>query len=159
MLSVSGSILRRNFLLFPPRFEQCGPPLRIAYVGHLHCAYPVGAEMAEPVAQLAPADDDARFVEEAERQWPDGAPGVAAGKIAIGDGELALGADGAAQERQVDPLDRLADRLPDEKAVGIDLVAQVGRQHGGDLGERIACCRPEPRIGASPRYPALAENQ
>src|SRR5258708_19761131 len=109
--------------------------------------------MAEAVAQLAPGGEDARALVKGERDGPDAALGALAGLVAIGDPDLVLGADGAAQEGEVDAIGRERPARRGEEAPGLDTVALLLRQHGGDLGDRVAAGRPPPPIAPTPPPP------
>src|SRR6185312_2818612 len=62
---------RLDALALAPLPQQCLPTAGVACVGRDKCRDPVGAEMAEVLAQLAPGDDHLGVVEEAEGKGPD----------------------------------------------------------------------------------------
>src|SRR5215475_7613820 len=80
----------------PPFLEQREPATRVALRGGLEGSDAIGPEAPIVAAQLAPRHDDARAIEEGERERPDRAPGGVSLVIGIGDLELALGPDGRA---------------------------------------------------------------
>src|SRR5688572_21975842 len=93
-----------NTLGDAPVLEQDAPALGIALLQRLGLFDPVGAEVAEIAAHLAPGGDHARTVEEGERNRPDYPLGLLALLVAVGDLDLALLADRLADGRQVDRL-------------------------------------------------------
>src|SRR6185369_650334 len=118
-----------NSLLFPPRLEQSLPAARVTGIRRREAGDAVGAEVAEILPELAPGDDDAYTVEEAERERPDDTLRGRAAPVAIGDLQLALGANGLAHKREVDIVGGQRRARPDQQRRGVDVLAQIVRQH------------------------------
>ena len=148
----------RDALHLAPFLQQHLAPARIARLDRRQLEDPVGAEMAEALAQLAPRHHHADLVEEAEREGPDHAPGLRPLRPAIGDGQLVLGPDRPAHRGEVDAAagDRLAG--PDQQGIGVEALAQIVRQHRRDLGQGVAGGVAQPVVGAL-RDPARAQHQ
>src|ERR1044071_380582 len=100
-------LLHRHALDLAPFLVQHLTPARVARLARLERGDAVGAEMAEPLAQLAPGSDDAGAVEEAEREGPDRPLRLAPVLVAIGKGALALAAARVADRRQLGVARRL----------------------------------------------------
>src|SRR5262249_16347284 len=127
----------RDLLALAPFLEQRLAPARITRGFRGERGDPVDAEIAEIGAQLAPGRDDTHAVEEAERKGPDRAPGLGSAAVAIGDVELALGADRLSDgaELRVARRDGLARRHEERR--GLERIVQIGRENRGDLGQRV----------------------
>ena len=75
--------MRIDALAFAPLLEQHLAAARVADLVHLQPVHAVDAEMAEILPRLAPADQHAHLVEEAQRERPDGAHRTRTGGILI----------------------------------------------------------------------------
>ncbi len=109
---------------------------------------PVGTKVSESLAQLAPGDDDPRAIEEAKGEGPDRALCLDCIAIDIDDRELALPADRLADRDQLRVPGGDCRTRTDEKRRSVELVAQIGRKHGGNLRQRVPRGLAEPRIAA-----------
>src|SRR6266851_1870710 len=146
-----------DVLAFAPFRQQGAAAPRIALAGRLGADDPIRPEMAKILPALAPGDDDPRAIEESESEGPDGAFASPAAGIFIGNPQLALRPDPASQLGKLDArLDRLAG--PGKQTALAGPVAQLRRQHGGDLGQGIGRRRAE-RAVAALLDPAQAEDQ
>src|SRR4051812_2926109 len=114
--------------------------------------------MARAIAQLAPGGEHAHAVEEADREWPDGARGLLALEVAIADLHLALRADGTPDLRQLRVSRGNSRARTDQQRRALQFMTQVGGQHGADLGEQVYRRRRQLRVGAV-GDPARAEYQ
>src|SRR5271165_2547259 len=142
----------------PPVAQQRAPRFRRALIEDRDLRHAVEAEMAERRARLAPSGEHARIVKEANRDRPDDPGRSAALLVRIGEGQLAFFAKRVAHDRERRKL-----RLPRFPRAGeqrrpVERLGAVGRQNGGDLGERAQRRLLEALVGAA-LDPARAERQ
>src|SRR5258708_35868924 len=88
-------------LALAPFLEHDLAAARIAPLARVQRHDAVGAEVTEILAQLAPRHHHPHLLEEAEGERPDRASAVGSVVVAIGEPELALGADGLADLGQL----------------------------------------------------------
>src|SRR5271154_5545202 len=89
-----------------PTAQKDAAASRIAFPGFEGRRYPVGAERAKALTRLAPIDERARLIDEAERDRPDDPVAPGAVRVFVIDAELRLGSDRRAQHRQRDFIGR-----------------------------------------------------
>ena len=133
--------------------------LRKFLVEELSVCDPVQPKMAEILAEFAPADQEARTVEIADRDRPDHPLGFALLDVTIGDCHLAARTDPGTGQARVEPIRR--NILPARNRPG-RRIEQQGAQMCGygrrDLGDQILRGAGEPRI-AMTLHPLRAEHR
>jgi hypothetical protein len=119
-----------------PTLEKDAAASLVTLAGLLGRGDPVGTEGAVALPQLAPGNERAGLVHEAERDRPDDPICSRPARILIVDPQLRLGSDRTPKRRQVDFVDReTPTRRPGQGGWILQRLLRRGRKHRRDLGE------------------------
>ena len=128
----------------PPVFQQRPPALGRALVEDGDRSHPVEAEVAERLPRLASGGEHHDLVEEADRDRPDDAVRRPPLPVGIGEGEFPLAGERLAHDGQRRALGLPRPASAREQGRPVERWGALGRQHGADLGERVARARARP---------------